>query len=231
MAVMDYLTVSIPVGLWKRVDGCADNSMAMDVVDAIMESVIAGSCVRDAGWRASAAYLGERDQYGWPPTEHRLPVVLRREHWEWVLDQLQRWEPYEADDSFTEVRELIVQGLNPASDDRSALPSQSTARSATRRPGAVVDEQVVQIHVGPVGDDEEHRQDMLRLNLLAHERQALARMEQQSQFIAEAARAAAHAKIEPKYRGPDGVEFAHEIADSVLDAVLTAMRDGPPAGT
>lgn len=235
MVTMDYLTVSIPVGLWKRVDGCADNSMAMDVVDAIMESVINGSCVRDAGWRASAAYSGERDQYGWPPPEHRLPIVLRREHWEWVLAQLQRWEPHETDDSFTEVRELIIHGLHPASDDPSPLPDQSTtrlaARPAARRPRAVTHEQVVQIHVGPVDDDEEHRQDMLRLNLLAHEQQSRARMGQHSQFILQAARAAAYAKIGPTYPGPDGVEFAHEIADSVLDAVLTAMRDGPPAGT
>lgn len=228
---MDYLTISIPAGLWKRVDGCADNSMAVDVVDAITESVIVGSCVRDAGWRASSAYSGGRDQYGWPPPEHRLPIVLRREHWEWVLAQLQRWEPPEADDSFTEVRELIAHGLNPASDDHSEHSDQSRARPATRMTRDVAEEQVVQIHVGPVDEDEEHRQDMLRLNLLAQQQQSRARMEQHSQVILEAARAAAYAKIGPTSQGPEGVELAQEIADSVLDAVLTAMRDGPPAGT
>lgn len=229
---MEYLTVSIPVDLWKRVDGCADNSAAVDVVDAIMESVIAGSCVRDAGWRASAVYSGERDQYGWPPPEHRLPIVLRREHWEWVLAQLERWEPYEDnDESFAEVRDLIGRDLNTASDSRSTSSDQQTARVTIRRTKAVSQEQNVRVYTEPANNDDEQRQDLLRLNLLAHAQQGRARMEQQSRFILEAARTAAYAKIKPAYPGPEGVEFSHEIADSVLDAVLTAMRNGPLAET
>jgi hypothetical protein len=230
MMTMEYLTVSIPVALWKRVDGCADNSAAVDVVDAIMESVIAGSCVRDAGWRASAAYSGQRDQYGWPPPEHRLPIVLRREHWEWVLAQLERWEPYEDDHSFTEVRELIARDLNTAGDSRSPSSDQQAARVMIRRAGAVSQEQNVRVYTGPADEDDEQRQDLLRLNLLAQGHRDRARMEKQSQFILEAARAAAYAKIGPAYPGPEGAESANEVADSVLDAVFKAMRDGPPAG-
>jgi hypothetical protein len=230
MMTMEYLTVSIPVALWKRVDGCADNSAAVDVVDAIMESVIAGSCVRDAGWRASAAYSGQRDQYGWPPPEHRLSIVLRREHWEWVLTQLERWEPYEDDPSFTEARELIARDLNTASDSRSTSSEQQIARVTIRRTKAVRQEQNVRVYTGPENDEDERRQDLLRLNLLAQDQRSGARMEQQSQFILEAARAAAYAKIGPAYPGPEGAEFAHDVADSVLDAVFKAMRDGPPAG-
>ncbi len=110
---MRYLTIEIPVGLWQRVDGCVDNSMAIDVVDGVMETVIAGSCVRDAGWRASAAHEGERDGYGWPPRDHPLAITLRLEHWEWVLAQLDRWEPFvtdgAADDS--DVRAMISAAL------------------------------------------------------------------------------------------------------------------------
>lgn len=94
---MRYLTIEIPVRLWQRVDGCVDNSTAIDVVDGIMETVIAGSCVRDAGWRASAAYEGERDEHGWPPQEYPLAITLRLAHWEWVLSQIDRWRPYVTD--------------------------------------------------------------------------------------------------------------------------------------
>lgn len=77
--------------LWQRIDGCIDNSMVIDVLDGVMETVSAGSCVRDAGWRASALYVGERDDDGWPPREHPLAITLRVPHWEWVLSQLDRW--------------------------------------------------------------------------------------------------------------------------------------------
>ncbi len=113
---MRYLTIEIPVGSWQRVDGCVDNSMALDVVDGVMQTVIAGSCVRDAGWRASASYEGERDTSGWPPREHPLAITLRLAHWEWVLSQLDRWTPSVAagtvDDA--DVRTIISTALTAA---------------------------------------------------------------------------------------------------------------------
>lgn len=94
---MRYVTIEIPVRLWQRVDGCADNSMAIDVMGGLMDTVIAGSCVRDAGWRASASHEGELDKSGWPPRDHPLAITLRHEHWEWVVAQLDRWEPFVSD--------------------------------------------------------------------------------------------------------------------------------------
>lgn len=108
---MDYVSIDVPVRLWHLVDGAADNSMALDVVDAIMPSVLAGACVRDAGWRASAEYSGPRDRYGWPPPDHALRIVLRREHWEWVLAQLSRWQSADAADGAAAVTELIHAAL------------------------------------------------------------------------------------------------------------------------
>lgn len=103
----------MPVSLWHAVDGVADNAMAVDVVDGVMEAVIVGACVRDAGWRASAEFQGARDQYGWPPQDHLLSVTLQRAHWEWVLGQLQRWAEYEEDDTKpTAVRAHINAALN-----------------------------------------------------------------------------------------------------------------------
>lgn len=102
-----YLTIEIPVSLWQRVDGCLDNSVAIDVVNLDMESVTAGSCVRDAGWRAAAAYSGKLDPLGWPPLEHLLPVTLRDAHWDWTLSQLERWEQLETDGTLASARRLI----------------------------------------------------------------------------------------------------------------------------
>lgn len=106
---MRYVAIQVPVRLWHRVDGCVDNSMAIDVVDGVMETVVAGSCVRDAGWRASAAYEGELDEYGWPPRDHPLAITLRLEHWEWVLAQLDRWDPFVTDGAadVADVRAII----------------------------------------------------------------------------------------------------------------------------
>ncbi|WP_336855454.1 hypothetical protein [Sinomonas albida] len=111
---MQYLTIEVPVWMWQRVDGCTDNSMAIDAVDAITETLLVGACVRDAGWRAAAAYQGEHDQFGWPPRAYPLPVTLRRSHWEWVLSQLKRWEPYESDGVLPEVRRCISAAIEPA---------------------------------------------------------------------------------------------------------------------
>lgn len=108
---MEYVTIDVPVRLWHLVDGAVDNSMALDVVDAIMPSVLAGACVRDAGWRAAAESPGPRDQYGWPPPDHPLRIVLRREHWEWVLEQLSRWHSAGDAEAAGAVTELIEAGL------------------------------------------------------------------------------------------------------------------------
>lgn len=104
----------MPVRLWQRVDGCVDNSVAVDVVEATMESVEAGACVRDAGWRAAAAHPHLLNQFGWPPPDHPLEITLRRPQWEWVLSQLERWEPYEPDGVVSEARDLIVGALQTA---------------------------------------------------------------------------------------------------------------------
>ena len=99
---------------WGIVDGCVDNSGSIDAEDGDVVAVATGACVRDAGWRALAEHSGERDRLGWPPHEHILRVVLRREHWEWVLTQLDRWEPYERDIPYTEARKLIRSALDSA---------------------------------------------------------------------------------------------------------------------
>ena len=104
---MEYVTLDIPVRTWLRIDACADNSMALDVVEALMESVLAGAAVREAGWRAAAEYAGELDPFGWPPQAHPLRIVLRCAHWDWVLDQLDRWAPHEHGEALPAVRDFV----------------------------------------------------------------------------------------------------------------------------
>ncbi len=88
---MEYLTIAIPVVLWHVLDGCVDNSMAVDVVEGDVQTLTAGSRVRDAGWRASAGYDGPRGDYGWPPLDHLLSITLRRDDWRWAQGELDRW--------------------------------------------------------------------------------------------------------------------------------------------
>lgn len=71
-----------------HVDVCPDNSVAVDAIDLFMESVVNGCTTRDERLRASAAYEGERDEYGSPPPDHLLPIVLQRSQWEWVVTRL-----------------------------------------------------------------------------------------------------------------------------------------------
>ena len=104
---MEYLSLDIPVHAWLRIDACADNAMAVDVVESLMESVFAGAAVREAGWRAASEYDGELDPFGWPPTQHPLRIVLRRSHWDWVLEQLDRWTPYEHGETLPAVRDFV----------------------------------------------------------------------------------------------------------------------------
>lgn len=66
MVGMDYIGIDIPVRDWGIVDGCADNTVAVDIVDGAIEAVAIGACVRDAGWRAFAQYPGQLNEIGWP---------------------------------------------------------------------------------------------------------------------------------------------------------------------
>lgn len=105
---MRYVTAPVPVEAWQRIDGCVDNSMSLDAVDGITETLLAGACVRDAGWRAAASHRGERDEHGWPRHGAHLNVTLRAEHWEWVVTQLRRWGLAPAD---SDTVELIAAAL------------------------------------------------------------------------------------------------------------------------
>lgn len=109
---MEYLTIAIPVALWHVLDNCVDNSMAIDVVEGDVQTLTAGSRVRDAGWRASAECDGPLNDHGWPPLNTLLSITLRREDWRWAQSQLDRWSPYsQRPESISEVRALIEREL------------------------------------------------------------------------------------------------------------------------
>ncbi len=110
---MRYVTIGIPVSVWQSVDLTTDNTLAIDVVEGVIETVMIGVCVRDAGWRAASSYEGALDAYGWPPPDHVLEIVLRQSHWMWVLSALERWQPYETDDRPAQARQIIAYALPP----------------------------------------------------------------------------------------------------------------------
>lgn len=75
--------------------------------------------------------------------------------------------------------------------------------------------------VSPTGEDD-GRADLARLNLLAHARRGQERADELSTWIRDAARKAA---AEAMTVSSDPAV----VGDAVLAAVLTVMREGPPA--
>ena len=112
---MRYVTVEVPVQVWQGVDAYVDNTVAIAAVDGAIDAVIAGACVRDAGWRAAAGAGGVADD-GWPPSASLLPITLRESHWEWVLSQLHRWSAEEGDDRFFHFDATVRRALRPPGD-------------------------------------------------------------------------------------------------------------------
>ncbi|WP_337003227.1 MULTISPECIES: hypothetical protein [unclassified Microbacterium] len=106
-----YITIDIPVRLWLLIDGCIDNSMAIDAVEGDVVTLMNGAVVREAGWRAAAD--SEPDpSAGWPPAEHLLHIVLPRSHWEWTAEQVDRWQPYQAAIATAGIVDVIAEALD-----------------------------------------------------------------------------------------------------------------------
>lgn len=105
-----YVTIDIPVRLWLPADGCIDNSMAIDAVEGDVVTLMNGAVVREAGWRAAAASHTDAST-GWPPAEHLLRIVLSRSHWEWSIEQVERWQPYQAANVSAEIVDVIAGAL------------------------------------------------------------------------------------------------------------------------
>ena len=104
-----YLTLAVPVRLWLGVDGCVDNSMALDAVGGDVTTLLHGAVVRDAGWRAAAERGAPDPATGWLDAD--LAVSLRRADWAWLLGQLERWRQVEEHAELAEAVELIEAGL------------------------------------------------------------------------------------------------------------------------
>ncbi|WP_127820411.1 hypothetical protein [Microbacterium sp. CPCC 204701] len=84
------------------------------------------------------------------------------------------------------------------------------------------EEQHLVVRVVSPTEDDDGRADLARLNLLAHARRSQERADELSAWIRDAARRAA-AKAMAASSDPE------VVGDAVLEAVLTAMREGPPA--
>jgi len=112
--IVPSLTVSIPVRVWQWIDATVDNTVVIDAADGNEESAFIGLHVRQCGWRAISSYSGDLSSIGWPPDDYPLSIVLHRNHWIWVRDELERWDEISSpdpDSRATESRRLITSAL------------------------------------------------------------------------------------------------------------------------
>jgi hypothetical protein len=89
----EKLTVTFSARLWAPIDATMDNSVSMAHEDGDADIYVPGHRVREAGWAAMRA-APETNDIGWPPKDYPMPITATRGDWVFVLDQLDRWEPY-----------------------------------------------------------------------------------------------------------------------------------------
>jgi hypothetical protein len=88
--------IAVPVQVWRHIDACVDNTIAVDAANGDLTSVAIGTSVREAGWRAIDAASHDVDGAGWPIGSAAMEIVLPREHWEWAALQVARWSAGES---------------------------------------------------------------------------------------------------------------------------------------
>ncbi|MGF3055274.1 hypothetical protein [Microbacterium sp. YY-01] len=96
----ERVVIEVPMSFWHRVNGCVDNSIAVDVQScegAADETSKHGNRVMQAGWEAATAHPTTVQTSSWPPDDALLTVGLSHADWAWALSQLERWAVYETD--------------------------------------------------------------------------------------------------------------------------------------
>ncbi|BDI21462.1 hypothetical protein [Herbiconiux sp. L3-i23] len=109
---MIYRALTFTVQAWQAVDAAIDSSVSIDVVEGDVVSAMRGAVVRDAGWRASFHAHGQNFGSGWPPGEEELTLELSKEHWQYVADQLERWQRVSGSDVLDAVLDDVRTALS-----------------------------------------------------------------------------------------------------------------------
>lgn len=94
----ESIEIRMSVGDWQIIDATIDNTVDIAAEDGNHHVLEQGRRVRDAGW--AAAHLHPRSGeglVGWPPTDDELGVTLPITAWQFVLNELHRWNRIEAD--------------------------------------------------------------------------------------------------------------------------------------
>jgi hypothetical protein len=112
IAPVEYRTLKIAVGDWQLIDAGIDNSVAIAVVDGDVVTAMSGAVVRDAGWRASFRHGGGRLGGDWPHADVELEIDLSTDHWDFVVEQVERWlhvdESVRARELAAEIRKALA---------------------------------------------------------------------------------------------------------------------------
>ena len=67
---------SIPVPVWRTVDGTLDNVAAVELIAGDLAVEAHATALREAGWAAMSHHPERHPESGWPPEEAELRIEL-----------------------------------------------------------------------------------------------------------------------------------------------------------
>lgn len=83
----------MPVNDWLLIDATIDNTDAIASQDGNAATAAFGHAVRESGWEASRSHpRAGQGVVGWPPEDEEFALDLPVEAWQFVVDQLRRWD-------------------------------------------------------------------------------------------------------------------------------------------
>ncbi|PTT60038.1 hypothetical protein [Arthrobacter sp. HMWF013] len=115
------MKITMQVNEWLLIDATIDNTGAIASQNGDTATAASGHSIRVSGWEASRSHpRAGQGPVGWPPEDEELTLDLPVEAWQFVVDQLRRWD---------KVDDLI----NPRSEGDTESSKQALARVLEER--------------------------------------------------------------------------------------------------
>ncbi|TDL34046.1 hypothetical protein [Arthrobacter nitrophenolicus] len=89
--------LTLPVRDWLLIDATGDNTVSIADQNGDGSTSTQGQAVRQAGWAAAREH--PRADQGWeggPPENEDLSIELPAAAWQFIVDQLRRWDEVDA---------------------------------------------------------------------------------------------------------------------------------------